>query len=572
MDTERRLLLALFLSTAVLLFAPYLLSWLSPPPPPQPEVPIEEMVAAEPAAEESPEVMSAQEEVEPAVSAQPATQATPRTVEVVNEQLQMRWTNVGARPESVQLRDYLSRDGTELELIPQVLPPGIDRPLAIRLDDADLNEELKGAVFELEAPPGDRIVGPAELVFRYRSALLDVVRRVRIPASGYLLEVEHQVRLAGRRSPFSVVLGPAIGRSVDQVEAGFFAVGAGDFAFPGITLFRDDGAERFYAGDVDPQVVPGAGLRWVAFDSQYFSYVLLGGEAGIDGARVDAPFWPEPEGGETTVRALASAAVRIAQPGEVWIFFGPKDLEELRAIDPTLGELVDYGWFAILVKPLLFVLKQIYSLIGNYGWAIILLTFLINLALFPVRYKQMSSMKKMSELQPKLKAIQNRYAKLPRDDPKRQDMNREVMALYQQHGVNPLGGCLPLLLQMPFLFAFYRMLASSIELRGAPFMLWINDLSRPDPYYVTPIVMGATMVAQQQMTPATGDPAQRRMMMLMPIVFTFLFLSVSSGLALYFLFSNVFGMLLQWGMQKFQAEKEEAGPSTPKKQKKRKRK
>jgi YidC/Oxa1 family membrane protein insertase len=143
---------------------------------------------------------------------------------------------------------------------------------------------------------------------------------------------------------------------------------------------------------------------------------------------------------------------------------------------------------------------------------------------------------------------------MKKDDPRRQQMNAEVMALYKQHGVNPLGGCLPLILQMPILFAFYRMLYAAIELRGAPFMLWIQDLSKPDPYYVTPIVMGLTMVAQQRMTPATGDAAQRRMMMFLPILFTFFFLQVSSGLAIYFLFSNLFGMALQFALQRLKPE------------------
>jgi YidC/Oxa1 family membrane protein insertase len=166
----------------------------------------------------------------------------------------------------------------------------------------------------------------------------------------------------------------------------------------------------------------------------------------------------------------------------------------------------------------------------------------------------MASMSKMSALQPKLKSIQDKYKRMKRDDPRKQQMNTEVMALYKQHGVNPLGGCLPLLLQMPILFAFFRMLDASIELRGAPFIFWIQDLSKADPYYITPIVMGISMVAQQKMTPATGDPTQRKMMMFLPVVFTFFFLNFSSGLVVYFLFSNLFAMMLQLGMQKFKPE------------------
>ena len=174
--------------------------------------------------------------------------------------------------------------------------------------------------------------------------------------------------------------------------------------------------------------------------------------------------------------------------------------------------------------------------------------------MIPLRYKQIVSMKKMTVLQPQLKAIQNRYKGLSRRDPKRGEMNKEVMALYKEHGANPLSSCLPLILQMPFLFAFYQMLWNAVELRGAPFMLWVDDLSKYDPYYVTPLLMGVTMFAQQRMTPGTGDPTQQKMMMMMPVVMTAIFLRVSSGLALYFLCSNVFGMLFQVCVQKLSPE------------------
>jgi YidC/Oxa1 family membrane protein insertase len=160
----------------------------------------------------------------------------------------------------------------------------------------------------------------------------------------------------------------------------------------------------------------------------------------------------------------------------------------------------------------------------------------------------MVSMKKMAVVQPKVKEIQEKYRRYKKTDPRRAEMNQEVMALYKEHNVNPLGGCLPLLLQMPLLFAFYQLLASSIELRHAPYMGWIRDLSAKDPYYVLPIVMGITMLISQKMTPMApgADPMQTRMMMMMPVVFTFMFLNVSSGLNLYFLCSNIF----QVGFQK----------------------
>jgi YidC/Oxa1 family membrane protein insertase len=256
------------------------------------------------------------------------------------------------------------------------------------------------------------------------------------------------------------------------------------------------------------------------------------------------------------------------QAAPVKLYLGPKDYDVLNSVKPGLVGIINYGWFSILVQPLLLSLKYIHQYVRNWGVAIIVLTFLISLALFPIRYKQMVSMKKMQVLQPKMRSIQDRYKKYKRTDPKRQEMNAEIMNLYKEHGVNPLGGCLPLVIQMPFLFAFYRMLDASLELRGAPFFLWIHDLSKMDPYYVTPILMGVSMLVQQKMTPqTTADPAQARMMMMMPIVFTAMFLTLSSGLVVYFLFSNLFAVGFQKLTERWMPVEESSGKQQKKKAK-----
>jgi YidC/Oxa1 family membrane protein insertase len=203
--------------------------------------------------------------------------------------------------------------------------------------------------------------------------------------------------------------------------------------------------------------------------------------------------------------------------------------------------------FQWLVVPLLQALKCVYGFVNNYGWAIIILTILINLVMFPLRHKSLVSMRKMQLIQPQVKVIQDRYAHLKMTDPARQKMNTEIMNLYREKGANPAAGCVPMLLTMPVLLAFYSLLSQSIELRGAPFVLWIHDLSLKDPYYVTPLLMGATMVWQQWMAPTTADPIQQRMMMVMPVVFTLMFLGFPSGLAIYYLVSNLF----QIGQQYF---------------------
>jgi YidC/Oxa1 family membrane protein insertase len=207
---------------------------------------------------------------------------------------------------------------------------------------------------------------------------------------------------------------------------------------------------------------------------------------------------------------------------------------------------VNFGFFGWLAVPLLGALKWLHGIVGNWGWSIVLLTVLINLAMFPLRHKSVVSMRRMQELQPQLKAIQDRYANLKVTDPAKQKMNTEVMNLYREKGVNPASGCIPMLLMMPVLLAFYAMLGYAIELRGAGFGLWIHDLSQPDPFYVIPILVAATMFWQQKMSPATADPAQQRMMMFMPIMFGFIFLTTAAGTALYWFVSNVWGIGQQY--------------------------
>jgi YidC/Oxa1 family membrane protein insertase len=259
---------------------------------------------------------------------------------------------------------------------------------------------------------------------------------------------------------------------------------------------------------------------------------------------------PAPATAEGKVRTFISYSVRVpsASHGTAMVpfFIGPKDFDVLKSVDVQLSRAIDFGMFAWLVVPLLQSLKWINGFLGNFGWSIIVLTLLINLAMFPLRHKSMVSMRKMQALQPEVKAIQDRYAKYKLTDPERQKMNQEMMALYKQKGVNPASGCVPMLLTMPVLFAFYQMLASAIELRGAPFFGWIQDLSKMDPWFVTPLIMGGTMFWQQKMMPTAADPVQAKMFMFMPVVFTVMFLWAPSGLVIYWLVSNVMAIGQQY--------------------------
>ncbi len=230
------------------------------------------------------------------------------------------------------------------------------------------------------------------------------------------------------------------------------------------------------------------------------------------------------------------------------LFVGPKDLDILRKVNPKLGQIVDWGFFGILAKPLFLWLNWVHDhWINNYGWAIILVTLIINLALFPFRLSSLKSARKMQKLQPQIQAINAKYKNVSLRDPKKAEQNQEVMALYKKEGVNPVGGCLPMLVQLPFFYAFYRVLYIAIELRHAPW-LWVPDLSAAEslPIHLLPIILIATQFFSQKLTPAAGvDPNQQKMMMFMPLIFGFMFYYASAGLVLYWLTGNVVGIAQQ---------------------------
>ena len=214
-------------------------------------------------------------------------------------------------------------------------------------------------------------------------------------------------------------------------------------------------------------------------------------------------------------------------------FLGPLDFQILKDTGHDLVRAIDLGFFAILAKPLFYVLKFFYDYVGNYGWAIILLTVLIKLIFWPLTDKSYKSMKAMQTLQPEMQKLRDKH----KND--RDTLNKEIMTLYKEHRVNPLGGCLPMIVQIPVFFALYQVLMNMIELRHAPFIFWLTDLSVKDPYYITPLIMGATMFIQQKLTPSQLDPIQQKIFLIMPVVFTFLFLNFPSGLVVYWLVNNL---------------------------------
>lgn len=234
-------------------------------------------------------------------------------------------------------------------------------------------------------------------------------------------------------------------------------------------------------------------------------------------------------------------------------YVGPKDYEGLYRIDPRLTDTIEYGWFTFIAKPLFLFLAYIHSIVGNWGWAIVIMTILIRLVLYPLTYKGMVSMNKLKELSPKIKELQAKYKGEP------QKLNTHMMELYKKHGANPMGGCLPILMQIPIFFAIYRVLSNAIELKAAPWIFWVEDLAAMDPYFILPVLMGATMFLHQRITPTNfTDPMQEKIMKFLPLIFTFFFVTFPAGLTLYWFVSNLFSIAQQYYVNSLFAKKKEA--------------
>jgi len=295
-----------------------------------------------------------------------------------------------------------------------------------------------------------------------------------------------------------------------------------------------------------PALQPGP-MEYAGVEDQFFAATFI-----PDGVNLSVWHWTEShnivEDEKPTSEPIAEMAAGTAMPAplKMRVFVGPKDLTVLAAQRPPQEELVQFGWTGIIAKPLLFILQWLHAYIPNYGWAIVVLTLVINFALFPLKMKSWRSMQKMQKVAPEVRSIQDRYKKYSMSDPRKRQMNEEVMAIYQREGIHPMGSCLPMVFQMPIWWALWRVLNGAIELRHAPWLGWIHDLSAKDPYYILPIGMAITMYVTTKMTPQTAtDPTQQRMTQLMPLMFAVFFFNLSSGLDLYMLTSNVVGVAQQ---------------------------
>ncbi|HXV61809.1 MAG TPA: membrane protein insertase YidC [Vicinamibacteria bacterium] len=483
-----------------------------------------------------PDVSKSQEGVTSGDVAPEVSAKVEESIVVETDVLRLEFSNRGGHLVSARLRQYEDAEGEphELVAIEAAAESGL-YPLDVRLDDSTRTEAARRGLYRVEGPRRVELRGKqsAEVSFEWADGRGFRVRKaIRVSGDRYDLDVTVSVTEQGEPLAKEVLFGPGLGRQANQSR--YMDVEKGVVASRGeVALFA--------AGDVEEGEGRGVSVSAVGVASHYFAALMLPDDDGLYGSRLEKMNVPFSEGAERTVITAALEAPR--GPASFQLFLGPKKLELLEAMRPGLSEIIEFGWMRYPALLLRTALMKIHEIVGNYGWAIVLLTVVINIVLVPLKHYSFVSMRRMQKLAPQIQRIRDRYRKVKPTDPRYQQMNQEIMGLYKEHKVNPVSGCLPMILMIPFFFAFYGLLRVSIELRHAPFAGWIQDLSVHDPLFVLPILMGVSQVAIQKMTPqTTADPMQAKIMSFMPIMFTFILAWAPAGLVLYWFSNNLVSM------------------------------
>jgi len=469
---------------------------------------------------------------------------------IENDLYRITFTNKGAQVKSWILKkfDNEAQNGP-LDLVNSTAAPIYGYPLSLWTYDETLRNKLNSVLY-VASSEGTQ-TAPATITFEYSDQNLSVRKTFTFDHS-YVVTVETSVAENGQSKPALPAWPAGFG---DQATLPFYAAGLIDYQF-------NKDIQRLPIKKISGgATIPGP-FHWAGPLDQYFAAVFIPDDPAsasmvtLRNSITVARDPQKPDSKETVpVEVLGAAVGNLHGPTSERIFVGPKELEVLQKIsvpgvsgaDNDLNGLVDFGWWGIIAKPLFLWLRWTYHhVVPNWGWAIVIQTLIITLALLPLRITQMKSMLKMQRIQPQIKSIQEKYKKYSLRDPRKAAMNEEISALYKKEGVNPVGGCLPMLIQLPFLFAYYRMLATALDLRHAHW-LWIHDLSAADPIFILPIMMVVSSLITQRMTPQAGmDPAQQRMMnVMMPLMMGFIFFRLAAGLNLYYGVSNLISIALQ---------------------------
>ncbi|MEW6615005.1 MAG: membrane protein insertase YidC [Thermodesulfobacteriota bacterium] len=476
----------------------------------------------------------------PLVKVQKSTQKEEKEITVTTDLYTAIFTTRGAKLKSWKLEKYKDKIGKDAQSIDLVAGgKSEDYPLGLEFSKTDLYD-IREALFEVnkDSLSLKERGKQGSVSFSWTSAEgIELIKTFTFSAGKYLVGLDVNItNLSDKDTKEDSVL--SWKTKLDPSKK------VDSYSFSGPVALVDGNLEEVKIKKLDEDKAYSGTIKWAGYEDKYFISSIIPKEPRKTKLRMSKP-------SEDVVSVDIIEPIELQHGGKMsysyYLYLGPKDLDILKSVGADLQKSLDFGWFDIIAKPLLIFLKYINKGTHNFGLAIIVLTIVIKILFFPLTHTSYKSMKDMQKVQPLMLKLKKKY----KDD--KEKLNKEIMALYRSHKVNPLGGCLPMILQIPVFFALYKALLGSIELRHAPFIFWINDLSAKDPYYITPIIMGASMFIQQKMTPTVGDPTQAKIMLLMPIIFTIMFLNFPSGLVIYWLVNNVLSIGQQFYINKYTA-------------------
>jgi YidC/Oxa1 family membrane protein insertase len=556
MSTETRSLLAAVL--CLLVIAGWSLIY-KPPPPPAP-IKTNPAVATPATLAQAPSASSSKPSTPAAAPVAVHSAGEERTIVIESDLYRVEISNRGAVVHSWLLKKFTDSNTPPrmLDLVhADVAQQAGSWPFSLALDDPQQESTVNSALFEITSsgvapPPGTTLRAPAEVTLTWSDGHLEVRKHLKFNES-YIVEVETSVQSDGNPLRSSIAWTGGFGDATAYraaLQTNVFTSAAGKLNTLAAKNLGKSGQTNV------PAAVPGT-FDFAGIEDLYFAAAFMppftphGDLAQVPLALTGWTFQRQTTGsdGKVETEAIPEVAAGITSSGPVGlrVYVGPKSIDGLKAIRPPLNSIVQFGIWGFIAEPLFYGLRWLYRYVPNYGWDIVLITILINMVMFPLKAKSMRAMLKMQKVAPEIKAIQERYKKYSMRDPRKAEMNKEVMAVYSRESINPLGSCWPTLIQMPIWLGLYRMLTYTIELRHTPWIGWIHDLSARDPYYILPIVMAISMFLMQKMTPTPGmDPAQARMMAFTPLIFGGMFAFSASGLALYIFTSNLIGIGQQW--------------------------
>jgi YidC/Oxa1 family membrane protein insertase len=497
----------------------------------------------------------------PGKSAAPATPAvvTPRSetdersIIVQNDLYRVEISNRGAVVKSWQLSKYM--DDNKPQRVLDVVHPEASQqtggwPFSLVLDNADLEKSANSGLYKLSSDTAGTVTAPADVEFSWSDGHLEITKRFHFDNT-YVVRVDTTTKLDGKPITAGLawlggfgdltVTNPA---PVETVTTYYSEAGK----ISNLSYKKLDELDKWGPG------VWQGGKDFAGIEDRYFTAAFLPPNGAAPGT-LQTRYWRawhpihDKDKGDIPEAVPQVATASGPQNLSLRVYVGPKDYDDLKRMNPPLHGLVNFGWMEFIADPLFHALKWLHKYIPNWGWAIVVLTLVINMALFPLRISSYKTTMKMQRVGPEIKAIQERYKKYKMNDPRKAEMNKEVMAVYSREGINPAGGCFQMFLQMPIWFGLNNALRFAIEMRHARWFGWITDLSARDPFYVLPVMMGLSMYLVSKMTPMTStDPQQQMMMKIMPVTMAGIFMisPISSGLAVYILTSSIVGIGQQW--------------------------